>query len=63
MVTGFVRVYFDRELCAIQEGENAIVAIARSSNEEEYCLMFRGAFLVGAEGGKVGYQEINRCPF
>ena len=61
VATGCVTVHFGRELCAIQEVEHEIVATTRALNGEEEC--FRGAFLVGADGGKSMTRKLMGIPF
>lgn len=56
IATGFATVHFGRNLCAIPEVEHEIVATMRALNGDEKC--FRGAVLVGTDGGKSATRKL-----
>lgn len=61
VATGFVKVHFGRDLSAIQEKGNTVLATARTPDSTEES--FQGSFLVGADGGKSMTRRLLGIPF
>ncbi|KAL1884609.1 hypothetical protein Plec18167_002199 [Paecilomyces lecythidis] len=59
--TGLVNVFFKRELCDLHNDLDSVTAIAR--NAEGGLESYRGAFLVGADGGKSATRKLLKIPF
>lgn len=59
--TGLVNVSFDRELCEIHDNEHSVTAVTR--NLGGVLETFKGAFLVGADGGKSATRKLLNIPF
>lgn len=60
IATGFVSVHFGQELCAIQETDDEILATTRTVSGKE--VVFRGNFLVGADGAKSATRRLLGIP-